>query len=478
MSQPYLPTWESLNCHNPGGTAPEWFMDAKFGIYFHWGPYSVPAFGNEWYAKWMYEKGMPHYEHHLENYGDPYTEWGYDKFITGAFDKKGNWKQFAPKLKKDGGNFDPEEWAEIFRKSGAGFAGPAAEHCDGWSNWPSSCNQWNAGSMGPKMDLVGLLTDAIRREGLRVIITMHHQYSVNGDYFSDVPPQEEPALRTLYYQNSRDDKMAIYLQKLKEVIDGYRPDVLWQDSGLWNIDENVRLEFLSYYYNRAAEWEKEVIATSKGGLTIDSSVFDYERGGPRRMLPYYYVTDDSISPDTWCYTEPMRLYGSRELVHALLDHISKNGNFLLNVCPKADGTFPEEQKRVLFRLGEWISRNEEAVYGTRAWDIFGEGPTVMGSDHFSDMITGTGEDIRYTVSKDRKILYASVLGFPEKGEVRLSAFGENKNRPCPKNISLLGEKKGERIPLGSSMRKDGLHILFPDSLPDFEEAYVIRLELS
>ncbi|MEJ2195278.1 MAG: alpha-L-fucosidase, partial [Ignavibacteriaceae bacterium] len=151
--QEYQPTFESLEKANP---VPEWFKDAKFGIYFHWGVYSVPAFGNEWYPRNMYIKGSAENKHHIETYGDP-SAWPYNYFITGARDKKGNFVQFAPKLKSEGGKFDPDEWAQLFADAGAKFAGPVAEHHDGFSMWESKVNPWNAKDMGPKLDLVGLL---------------------------------------------------------------------------------------------------------------------------------------------------------------------------------------------------------------------------------------------------------------------------------------------------------------------------------
>lgn len=464
MPARYEPTWESLNRHNPGGTAPEWFLDAKFGVYFHWGPYSVPAYGSEWYAKWMYEKDTDHYRHHQETYGDPHDGWGYEKFILGGYDRAGNFVQFAPKLTAQGGKFDPEEWARIIADSGAQFAGPAAEHSDGWSNWPSRCNGWNAGRLGPKMDLVGLILAAVRRAGLRTMVSMHHQYSVNGDYFTDVPPQTDPALRQLFYQNDWDDKMRLYLEKLREVIDGYQPDLIWQDSGLWNVDEDVRLRFLAYYYNRAQEWGREVVATAKGGLSTDCAVQDYERGGPTGMLPNYFVTDDSISPHTWCHTKGAVLYGSREIVHSLIDRVSKNGCLLLNILPTAEGEIPADQQAILHRVGDWLRRNGEAVYATRPWRVFGEGPTRMGSDHFSDMVTGTAQDVRYTRSKAGDALYATVLGWPAGGFTLRSVTA------APSSAELLGFG-----PVPFVLGEDGLIVTLPADAPIDQEAHVLRL---
>lgn len=475
----YEATWDSVNQHNTGGTAPEWFMDAKFGIYMHWGPYCVPAFGSEWYAKYMYETDTGNYRYHTANYGDPFTDWGYEKFMTGAYDKNGNWVQFAPKLKSEGGSFDPDEWAQLFKDAGAKFAGMTAEHADGWSNWDSEVNEWNAVDMGPKLDLVGLVLDAIEEQGLKTVLTMHHQYSVNGGYFTDVPQHEDESLKKLFYQNSYGDKMNLFLDKLIEIIDGYQPDIIWQDSGLWNIEEDKRLEFLAYYYNKEKEWGKEVVATAKGGLTTDCSVQDYERGGPMDILPNYYLTDDSISPYTWSYTNGITIYSSTEIIHSLMDRVSKNGNLLLNVCPTAEGVITDNQKKVLLEIGDWLERNGEAVYSTRAWTVYGEGPTQMGSEHFSNMVKGTADDIRFTRSKDNKTLYVTVLGWPEDGNIAIESLGSSKaSLRKLESVELFGATAGEYIPLSYSQTADSLMIVLPDEKPIDQQAYCLKLSFN
>src|SRR5438309_780477 len=145
--QSYTASWSSVDQHPP---APEWFQDAKFGIYYHWGAFSVPAFGNEWYPRNMYIGGSNENNHHKAVYGDP-SVWPYQNFINGARDKAGNWVQFAPKLKSAGGNFDPNEWAQLFADAGAKFAGPVAEHHDGFSMWNSTANEWNSVRTGPQL---------------------------------------------------------------------------------------------------------------------------------------------------------------------------------------------------------------------------------------------------------------------------------------------------------------------------------------
>ena len=204
--QEFQPTFESLEKSNP---VPEWFKDAKFGIYFHWGVYSVPAFANEWYPRTMYIKGSPENKHHTEIYGDV-SQWPYNNFITGAKDKQGNFVQFAPKLKSEGGKFDPEEWAQLFADAGAKFAGPVAEHHDGFSMWASKVNPWNAKDMGPKLDLVGLLTDAIRKKNMRIILSMHHAYNITG-YYEHVPKTNDPKLQMLFGQQGKEKNEAFWL---------------------------------------------------------------------------------------------------------------------------------------------------------------------------------------------------------------------------------------------------------------------------
>ncbi|HIZ54986.1 MAG TPA: alpha-L-fucosidase [Firmicutes bacterium] len=471
----YRPEWESLNRHNTGGTAPEWFMDAKFGIYFHWGPYCIPAFGSEWYPKFMYETETGNYAYHMEHYGDPFTEWPYHKFFVGATDKDGKWAEFAPKLVSEGGEFDPDEWAQLFLDAGAKFAGPAAEHCDGWSNWNSRVNEWNSVQYGPKLDLVGLLLEAFRKKNLKTLVSMHHAYALGGDYFTKAPVQTDPALQKIYSQLSWDEEIQLYLDKIKEVVDGYQPDLLWQDSGVCKVDEWARLEFLSYYYNAAQEWKKEVVATVKDGFNNDSTVQDIERGGPTGMKENYWLADDSISPYTWCYTNGVVYYNLAQLLHTLIDHVSKNGNLLLNVLPTVEGRIPDEQKKLLLGMGKWLKKNGEAIYATRAWRVYGEGPTIMGSDHFSDMQSGTPQDIRYTRNKQADTLYAITLGWPGEKVTLQNLSAQRMDISNLMDVTLIGQEQGEYIPLDYEQDADGLHIHMPDTPPCGEEAYVLKL---
>jgi len=469
----YQPTFDSLEHADP---VPDWFKDAKFGIYFHWGVYSVPAFGNEWYPRTMFMEGSTENLHHVETYG-PTAAWPYDHFMTGDHDKQGRLVQFAPKLKSEGGKFDPDEWAQLFADSGARFAGPVAEHHDGFSMWASKVNPWNAKAMGPKLDLVGLLTDAIRRRNMKVILSMHHAYNITG-FYEAVPKTDDPKLQILYGQQGREKNEALWLAKHKEIIDGYHPDIVWQDFNLHRISQPVLLEFLSYFYNRAAERHQEVVATFKDGLNTKCAVLDYERGGPPDIMENYWLTDDAISSSSWCYTEGIGYYSRKQILHGFIDRISKNGNLLLNVSPRADGTIPQEQKDILLTMGAWLHKYGEAVYATRAWEKFGEGPTKMGAAHgvMGPPSEGTARDIRYTRSKDNSTLYAIMLGWPddENGIVLSSLSSDRIDGSKLKSVELIDGRAGAYVPLKYKQDGQGLHVTLPPR-PFEELAYVIKL---
>lgn len=473
QKQDFQPTFESLEKVNP---APEWFKDAKFGIYFHWGVYAVPAFANEWYPRNMYIKGSDENKHHIETFGEV-AEWPYDHFITGDKDKLSRFYQFAPKLKSEGGQFDPDEWAQLFADAGAKFAGPVAEHHDGFSMWASKVNPWNAKDMGPKLDLVGLLTDAIRKKDMKIILSMHHAYNITG-FYSDAPKTDNPQLQKLYGQQGKEKNEAFWLAKHKEIIDNYQPDIIWQDFNLHVISQPILLQFLAYYNNQAAQWGKPVVATYKDGLNTMCGVLDYERGGPSDITDNYWLTDDAISSSSWCYTEGIGYYSKKQIFHGFLDRISKNGNLLLNISPKADGTIPEEQKDVLLAMGAWLKKYGEAVYATRAWEKYGEGPTQMGSGHgiMGAPSAGTAKDVRYTRSKDNTTLYAILLGWEkgQKNKVLKTLSTDRIDLKNLKSIELINGKAGAYLPLAFKQKEEGLAVDLPEQ-PFEEMAYVLKL---
>lgn len=423
---PYQADWDSLSKHED---APEWFQDAKLGIYFHWGVYAVPAFGSEWYPRNMFLKGNSTNKHHIETYGDP-AVYGYDRFVD-------QWQ--TP-------NFDARQWAKLFRRAGARFAGPVAEHHDGFSLWDSEVTPWNAADKGPKRDLVGELAEGIRAEGMKYITTFHHARNHYGHFDGmkkDYPQaMADPEVAFLYGQMSPEKFHDVWLNKLKEVIDQYQPDIIWFDSWLDRIPESYRQEFAAYYLNEAKKRDHEVVIVRKqNDLPIDFSVLDHEKSRESKASPRVWMTDDTISTGSWCYTSSLRIKPTSKVVHALVDTVAKNGVVLLNISPMADGSIPEDQKQVLLELGDWMKVNGEAIYATRPWQTFGEGPTVEPEGGFREYgkflkLEYSNKDIRYTQSKDGRTVYAMTLGWPGS-EAVLSAVKVVRARNRAK-VELLG----------------------------------------
>ncbi|MEU6668086.1 alpha-L-fucosidase [Streptomyces sp. NPDC046727] len=470
----YTPDWNSVDQHPP---APEWFRDAKFGIYFHWGVFSVPAYDNEWYPRNMYLAGSAANQHHITTYGRP-SAWPYHNFINGAQDQAGNTVKFAPKLKSAGGRFDPDEWVQLFVDAGAKFAGPVAEHHDGFSMWDSQVNEWNSVNKGPGLDLLRLFSTAIRAKGLKVLVAMHHAYNFTG-FYQYAPAQTDPSLKKLYGQLGSAAENQLWFDKLKEVVDRAQPDILWQDFNLNAVDEQQRLNFLAYYYNQANSWGREVVATYKDGMHGKGEVFDFERGGPADITTPYWLTDDSISSSSWCYTQGIGYYSVQQMLHSFIDRVSKNGNMLLNIAPMADGTIPQAQKDILLGIGDHLKRFGESLYATRAWTAYGEGPTKMGGGSFTTPHAGTPQDIRFTRNKADNVLYATVLGWPGSSLTIKTLGSDRINLSSLSSVKLLGTAAGTYIDLPTpAQNSSGLTVTLPSSAPYSANAYVLKLAFS
>lgn len=475
--------WESLAQVNE---EPDWFKDAKFGIYFHWGVYSVPAYGSEWYPRSMHMKGTGAYEHHLENYG-PTSEFGYHDFV--------------PMFRAE--YFDAEQWAGLFAKAGARFAGPVAEHHDGFAMWDSEATPWNSVDKGPNRDITGELEKAIRSKGLKFMTSFHHARHLqrykgreeevitreknlhyqfrNSHYplYPGTPPTlDDPELNYLYGNIPEPQWLEeVWYAKLVEVIDNYSPDLIYFDSWLNYIPDSMRLKFSTYYLNHAVEAGKEVVITRKQqDLPLESSVDDFEKSRQNHLAEKVWMTDETISNGSWCYTQNLHVKPAKGHVHVMIDIVSKNGVLLLNVSPKADGTIPEDQQEVLLEIGAWLDRFGEAIYETRPWYTFGEGPTSEPEgDHNSNafqQLVYDYRDIRYTRSNDT--IYAIFLGKPMAGErVLLEAFTPEKIQSSISisHISIPGGPGQLEWTLG----EDGLSVLIPsDGLDD--KATVLKIE--
>ncbi len=439
---PYKADWESLKKHDAN---PEWFRDAKFGIYFHWGVYSVPAYYNEWYARAMHRKTRRVcYPHHVKTYGEP------DKF---------GYHDFIPMFKAE--HFDAENWAELFLKAGAKYAGPVCEHHDGYSMWDSNITPWNAADTGPKRDITGELEKAIRKRGMKFITTFHHERTRN--WYPRVKgwptTTDDPKLQLLYMNIPEQLFNNIFQTKLAEVIDKYHPDLIWFDCAMQQILEPTHLRFLAYYLNAAkAENRKVVITTKKRQYPEEISVMDYEKGRAQSLTKFCWLTDDTISMGSWCYTRGLKIKPTSRVLHDLIDTVSKNGCMLLNISPKSDGTIPEVQRKVLLGIGAWLKVAGEAIYDTRPWLIHGEGPIkITQGGSFSGHQIYNAKDIRYTRSKDSSTVYVIPLGWPEANTLTPESI--RVDDASGGKIELLGCDKPVKFSVGDGKR---LTINLPD----------------
>ncbi|KFI44968.1 alpha-L-fucosidase [Bifidobacterium bohemicum] len=395
-SGPYCDSWESL-CRAP---QPDWFHDAKFGIFTHWGLYTVPEYRNEWYSRNMYIKGYPEFDHHVETYG-PQKDFGY--------------KDFIPMFTAE--RFDPDEWLDLFKRAGARYYFPVAEHHDGFQMYRSKLSHWNSFEKGPHRDVIGELREATLRHGLHFAVSDHRAehwwFMGHGrDFDSDVC---EPMRRGDFYwpaMPERDDgdlfsvpaPTAEYLDdwllRVCELIDGYRPELLYFD---WWIHHSAFKPYVrkmaAFYYNRGVEWGLPVsICYKDGGMAWGAGIYDMERGGQAQAAPFVWQTDTSIARDSWCYTKTLDYKDLAELLVTLIDAASKNGNLLLNVGPKADGSISRHDRDLLEGVGAWLDANGEGIYATRPWLLAGEGPTIAQNGSFSDAEPKrwTAGDFRFT----------------------------------------------------------------------------------
>ncbi|SDW30292.1 alpha-L-fucosidase [Lutibacter oricola] len=417
----YQEDWESIRS---GYKVPEWFKDAKFGIFLHWGPYAVPAYSSEKYPKGIYQKswnkgGMNPWSHHREHHGDP-SVFGY--------------KDLIPKFKAE--NFDAKEWASLFKKSGARYVVPVAEHHDGFAMYKSNVTRWNVVNMGPKKDVMQMLSDACKTEGMKFGVSSH--FALNRQYYNHADPSwdvNDPQYQDLYWKkierNSLPSKefLDLWWNRTTDIIDNYEPDLLWFDFGLDKPGfEPMHKKILAYYYNKGLDWDKGVVFQDKNmkgkSFPEDLITLDIERGRMDGIYKYPWQTDTSIGKISWGYIKDEEYKTSNYLLDELIDIVSKNGCLLLNIGPKADGTIPDEAKTILEEMGSWLTVNDEAIFNTRPWKIFGEGPTKVSKGHHSEKNNKESgfEDIRFTTKGD--ILYATSLGWPKDGVFTIKSLAK------------------------------------------------------
>ncbi|MFW6237759.1 MAG: alpha-L-fucosidase [Halanaerobiales bacterium] len=413
-------SWDSLGNYHP----PDWYAKARFGIFIHWGVYSVPAFGNEWYPRNMYIQGSQEFTHHLKKYG-PHLNFGYKDFIP----------QFM------GEKFSPSEWMDLFYRAGARYVVPVAEHHDGFQMYDSALSQWNSVNMGPKRDIIGELAAAAHRENLHFGLSSHRAehwwyYSGGREFSSEVSNQKYrdfygPAQRApedlMGRRESSPDRSFLrdWLARSCELVKKYEPELIYFDWWIQNHAFSAYLQkFAAYYYNYGGELP--VLNYKYDGFPEGTAVFDIERGQTGEIRDEVWQTCTSLSRKSWCFVENQDYKPVTEVIQSLVDAVSKNGCFLLNVGPRPDGTIPREEKKRLLAIGKWLAINGEAIYGSCPWLTFGEGPTETEVGPLSDGSdrSYTGRDFRFTWKDDN--LYVVVMDIPEdKDYIKIYALGKN-----------------------------------------------------
>ena len=432
---------------------PEWYRDAKFGIWSHWGPQSAIEFG-DWYARTMYEEDSPQYLYHVETYGHP-SKVGYKDLVN-------NWKA---------AKWDPDHLMSLYKKAGAKYFVSMGVHHDNFDLWDSKYTKWNAVNMGPKRDIVGTWQKAAQKQGLRFGVSEHlwisykwwstsHQSDKSGPLAGVPYDGADPQYADLYHDADcarlgskldwNDDDIPEswkrhYVDRMTDLIDKYQPDLLYTDGHL--PFEDYGLKVVSHLYNVSAQAHGgavESVYTSKDSTDceIGTCLLDHERGVSDAIAKNPWQTDTCIGQ--WHYNRGQKYKSAKKVIDLLTDIVSKNGNLLLNFPLPNSGELDYEEMVTLNGITEWMSVNSEGIYSSRPWKIYGEGPSTkvkiesgnFNEDKSKDL---TSEDVRFT-TKD-STLYAFVMGQPEKAAAVNSLGLASDQAPGKiRNVELLGYK--------------------------------------
>ncbi len=449
---------------------PGWFRDAKFGIYLHWGVYSVPEQG-EWYARQMYMEGHPNYLYHLEHYGHP-SQVGY--------------KDLIPLWQAE--HWDPERLVSLFKQAGARYFTPCAVHHDNFDLWNSRHHRWNSVNMGPRKDITGIWRDEALRQGLHFGVTTHLErtwswFATNKGADRSGPLKgvpydgHDPVYRDFYLEPHTDTDRRHprnapagwrrhWAARITDLIDHYHPDFLYFDGAVPFLGEDngqTGLEVIAHLYNHSLERHDgrlEAVMCTKGigahsahGIYVEGiATLDLERHRLDTIRPQPWQTDTSVGP--WGYHAGVPYRPAREIIHELVDIVSKNGNMLLNVPPRADGTLDAETEQILASIGRWLAVNGEAIYETRPWVTCGQG------------------NVRFTRRPDA--VYVILLNWPETGNVlEVPELGQHRGIGPISGVTLLGYT-GELCWGQDGGEHAALRVVLPESRP-CDHAWTLRV---
>jgi alpha-L-fucosidase len=455
---PYKPTWNSLLEYE----APEWYRDAKFGIWAHWSPQCVPEDG-DWYARKMYMEGDPQNKFHLEHYGPP-SRFGYKDLCA-------QWTLL---------NWDPDALIQRYKDAGARLFIALANHHDGFDTWASQHQPWNASAAGPHRDVVGTWAAAARKQGLRLGVTVHQARNWwwfqtshdadktgpfaglpydgrmitaegKGEWWQGLDPQRLYGAKHPFDALPDPSYVKNFYDRTRDLIDQHDPDLLYFDNPLFPLGWSG-MNIGAYFYNHSlathgGKLEGVINIKNVPDRLAKAVVADYERGITSGIMPYAWQSETCIGQ--WHYQRQLYErpgeYGGylapRDVLHWLVDAVSKNGTFILNIPGMPDGTIDSKEIAVLDQIAAWMKINGEAIYETRPWKVFGEGPNNVEAGSFKGKsISSLGpKDIRFTRNKANSVIYAIFLGWPD-GEAAIASLGSAAGtRPGKiEHVALLG----------------------------------------
>ncbi len=490
---PYRPTWDSFMQYE----VPEWYRDAKFGIWAHWGPQCVPEAG-DWYARNMYMQGSAQYNYHVEHYGHP-SRFGFKDLCP-------QWSLL---------NWEPDELMQRYKNAGAKFFLALANHHDNFDAWDSRHNPWNAKSIGPHRDVVGDWAEAARHHGLRFGVTVHqarnwwwlqtaHAADTSGplagvpydgdlttaegkgQWWQGINPQQMYAPKHPPMALPDISYVKNFYDRTRDLIDQHDPDLLYLDNSLLPLGWGG-MNASAYFYNhilktRGGKMEGVITTKQVPDHLFKAVVADIERGVASGIMTYPWQSETCIGNwhyDRALYEQPGEYGGYQnpgDIIHWLIDTVSKNGTFILNIPGKPDGTIDSKEIAVLDKITGWMNINGEAIYATRPWRVFGEGPSLMKGSSSQDKNVGplTARDIRFTTNKMNTVVYALFMGWPGK-EASIEAFGtSNPQSPAKvEHVELVGH--------GGSLRfrqaPQALQVELPDHQP-YDYAVALKITLT